>query len=130
MRGRSGKEGSEDRAHRRVQNCRWRPPSDVGRGLSIQLSRKLAGYWVNSAEQERVRHARGHNQYSPNKGGTPAPGGLPPNRASTGMQNRWPTLPGPGARVWDPYPYESSRVQELAGNRRERSEERRVGKEC
>src|SRR5436190_8972254 len=110
MRGQSGKGGFEGRAHMRDRNSIWRQPSDAGRDPTIQLSRKLAGYWVNSVEQEQVRRARGHNPYSPNKGVTPAPGALPPNRASTEMQNRWPTLPGPSVLEWNPSPYESSRA--------------------
>ena len=82
----------------RARDYVWRQPSDADCGPSIQLSRKLAGYWVNSVEQEQVRRGRGHNPNSPKKGGTPAPGALPPNPASTEMQNLWPTLPGPSAR--------------------------------
>ena len=103
----------------RARDCVWRQPSDADCGPSIQLTRKLAGYWVNSVEQEQVRRARGHNPNSPKKGATPAPGALPPNPASTEMQNLWPTLPGPSARVCRSA--ESSRAQRLAGNRRERS---------
>src|SRR5205814_6930108 len=115
--GQSGKGDFEDRAHMPARDCVWRQPSDADRGPSIQLSRKLARYWANSVEQEQVRHAHGHNPNSPNKGATPAPGALPPNPASTEMQNLLLTLPGPSARGC----LQSSRAQRLAGNRRERS---------
>ena len=51
----------------RARDCVWRQPSDADCGPSIQLTRKLAGYWVNSVEQEQVRRARGHNPNSPKK---------------------------------------------------------------
>src|SRR5207253_8108525 len=101
----------------RVRDFVWRQPSDADSGPSIQLTGKLAGYWVNSVAQEQVRHGRGHNPNSPQKDATPAPGALPLNPASTEMQNRWPTLPGPSSRGG----FQSSRAQRLAGNRRERS---------
>ena len=101
----------------RARDYVWRQPSDADCGQSIQLSRKFAGYWVNSVEQGQVRPARGHNPNSPKRGGTPAPGALPPSPASIEMQNRWPTLPAPGARGC----FQSTRGQRLAGNRRERS---------
>ena len=50
----------------RARDCVWRQPSDADCSPSIQLTRKLAGYWVNSVEQEQVRRARGHNPNSPN----------------------------------------------------------------
>src|SRR5436190_17031866 len=105
-----------------ARDCVWRQPSDSDCGLSIQLNRKLARYWVNSVEQEQVRRARGHNPNSPKKGGTPAPDALPPNPASTEMQNLWPTLPGPNERECDrSRPGKQNRAQGLVGNRQERS---------
>src|SRR6476661_7191080 len=56
----------------RARDCVWRQPSDADFCPSIQLTRKLAGYWVNSVEQEQVRRARDQNPNSPNKGATPA----------------------------------------------------------
>ena len=82
----------------RARDCVWRQPSDLLFGRSIQLTRKLAGYWVNSVEQEQVRRGRGRNRNIPSRDASPAPGALPPNPASTEMQNLWPTLPGPNER--------------------------------
>src|SRR5207248_3875711 len=96
-----------------------RQPSDSDCGLSIQLNRKLARYWVNSVEQEQVRRARGHNPDSPKKDATPAPGALPPNPASNEMQNLWPTVPEPnGCRL--SLPGKLNRAKRPAGNKRER----------
>ena len=113
----------------RARDCVWRQPSDPVCGRSIQLTRKLAGYSVNSVEQEQVRRAHGHNRNIPSRDASPAPGALPPNPASTEMQNLWPTLPGPSERgcgrsLGDGTKYrryKSNRAQRLAGNRRERS---------
>src|SRR5437660_10119297 len=110
MRGQSGKGDFEDRAHMPARDCVWRQPSDSDCGLSIQLTRKLARYWVNFVEQEQVRRARGHNPNSPKKSATPAPGALPQNPASTEMQNLWPTSPGPSAWVCDHLPTHASRT--------------------
>ena len=85
----------------RARDCVWRQPSDPDGGQSIQLTRKLAGYWVNSVEQEQVRRGRGRNRNIPSRDASPAPGALPPNPASTEMQNLWPTLPGPNERACD-----------------------------
>ena len=82
----------------RARDCVWRQPSDPDGGQSIQLTRKLAGYWVNSVEQEQVRRGRGRNRNIPSRDASPAPDALPPNPASTEMQNLWPTLPGPSER--------------------------------
>src|SRR5438874_13764771 len=102
-----------------ARDCVWRQPSDADCCPAIQLSGKLAGYKVNSVEQEQVRRARGHNPNSPKKGGTPAPGALPPNPASTEMQNLWQTLPGPdGCRF--SLPGKLNRAKRRAGNKRER----------
>src|SRR6266704_224397 len=104
-----------------ARDCVWRQPSDADCCPLIQLSRKFAGYWVNSVEQEQVRRARGHNPNSPKKGGTPAPGALPPNPASTEMQNLWPTLPRKDERAYGPSPPDKpNRVRRLTGNRREK----------
>jgi hypothetical protein len=84
----------------RAQDCVWRQPSDPDGGQSFQRTRKLADYSVNSVEQEQVRRGRGHNLNSLKKGATPTPGALPPNPASTEMQNRWPTLPKPNDREY------------------------------
>jgi hypothetical protein len=100
-----------------ARDSAWRQPSDSDCGPSIQLTRKPPGCWVNSAEQEQVRHARGRNRHNPSRDASPAPGALLPNWASAEMQNLWPTLPGPSAREC----FQSNRVQRLAGNRRERS---------
>ena len=84
----------------RARDCVWRQPSDPDGGQFFQLTRKLAGYWVNSVEQEQVRRGRGRNRNIP-KDASPARDALPPNPASTEMQNLWPTLPGPNARECD-----------------------------
>src|SRR6266513_2994407 len=106
----------------RARNSVWRQPSDLDRGQSIQLTRKLAGYWVNSVEQEQVRCWRGRNRNIPSKDASLVLGAVPQKPASAEMQNLWPTLPalndrGCGHSLAD----KSNRVQRLAGNRRERS---------
>src|SRR5213078_2095269 len=106
----------------RARDFVWRQPSDADCGPSIQLTRKLAGYWVNSVEQEPVRRARGHNPNSPKKDAKPAPGALPQNPASTEMQNLWPTVPGLNERECDRCrprkpPRKPNHAQKLAGNR-------------
>src|SRR5215471_7837908 len=101
----------------RARDCIWRQPSDADCRPSIQLTRKLADYWVNSVEQEQVRRAHGHNPNSPKRGATPAPGALPLNPTLTEMQNLWQTWPAPSERGW----FQSTRGQRLAGNKRERS---------
>src|SRR6266480_2970987 len=98
----------------RARDYVWRQPSDADCGPSIQLTDKLARYWVKSVEQEQVRRGRGHNPKI-HQGATPARAALPLNPASAEMQNLWATLAGPGARC-----LQSSRAQELAGNRQER----------
>src|SRR5439155_25787316 len=99
-----------------------RQPSDPDGGRSIRLARKRAGYWVNSVEQEQVRLGHGRNRNIPSRDPTPAPGALPPNPASTEMQNLWPTLPRPDERAYGPSPPDKpNRVRRLTGNRRERS---------
>src|SRR5947207_15326340 len=82
-----------------ARDCVWRQPSDADCGQSIQLSRKFAGYWVNSVEQGQVRPARGHNPNSPKRGGTPAPGALPPIPPPFEMKNEGRICPpqAPGA---------------------------------
>src|SRR5262245_28315731 len=104
----------------RARDCVWRQPTDPDCGPSIQLTRKLAGYWVNSVEQEQVRRALDHNLNSPQKGATPEPGALPPNPASTEMQNLWPTVPGPNA-CCPSLPGKLNRAKRPAGNKRERN---------
>src|SRR5436190_2476310 len=95
-----------------------RQPNGGGCGRSIQLSRKFAGYWVNSVEQEQVRPARGHNPNSPKKGGTPAPGALLQSPASIEMQNLWPTVPSLNERECDRCrPGKPNHARKLAGNR-------------
>src|SRR5438067_11997577 len=102
-----------------ARNCVWRQSSDSDCGLSIQLNRKLARYWVNSVEQEQVRPARGHNPDSPKKDATPAPGALPPIPASNELQNLCPPVPGPnGCRL--SLPVKLIRQKGPAGNNEER----------
>src|SRR6476660_867684 len=106
----------------RARDCVWPQPSDPADGQSIQLTRKLAGYLVNSVEQEPARRGRGHNRNIPSRDAGPAPGALLPNPASTEMQNLWPTLP----RLGEPacglsLADKSNRAQKPAGSRRERS---------
>src|SRR6516225_8767529 len=106
----------------RARDSLWRQPSDADWSPSIQLTRKPAGCWVNSVEQEQARRGYDHNPNSQNKGATPAPGALPPNPASNEMQNLWPTVPGLSAREYVRFlPDKPNRAQRLAGNRRERS---------
>src|SRR6059058_4822010 len=83
----------------RARDCVWRQPNAADCGPSMQLTGKLARYWVNSLEQGQVRPVRGHNPNNPKKGATLAPGELPPNPVSTEMQNLWPTLPLPNERA-------------------------------
>src|SRR6516162_8690270 len=106
----------------RARGCVWRQPSDADCGPSIQLTGKPPGCWVNSAEQEQVRPARGQNPDSPNKDASPAPGALLPNPASAEMQNLWPTVQGPNEWACGRSPYRKpNRALRLAGNRQERS---------
>src|SRR5262252_4389786 len=111
----------------RARHSAWRQPNAADCSPALQLRRKLAGYWVNSVEQEQARRAHDHNPDSPNKGETPAPGALPPNPASTEMQNLSLTVPGLSARecVWllpdKVLPDKPNRAHRLAGNRRGRS---------
>src|SRR3989442_14357029 len=100
----------------------WPQPSDLLDGQSIQLTQKLAGYWVNSVEQQQFQRGRGRNRNIPNRDASPAPNALPPNPASTEMQNLWPTLPEPsqpgcGQSLAD----KPNCDQRLTRNRRERS---------
>src|SRR5438128_12000943 len=106
----------------RARNCVSPQPSDVHDGQSIQLTRKLAGYWVNSVEQQQLRRGRGRNRNIPSRDASPMPGVLPPYPVSTEMQNLWPTVtglsePGCGQSLAD----RSNRAERLAGNRRARS---------
>src|SRR6266849_7525369 len=106
----------------RARDYVWPQPSDVHGDQSIQLTRKLAGYWVNSVEQQQVPRGRGRTRNIPSRDASPAPGALPPNPASTEMQNLWPTLPGPNERgCGQSLADKPNRAQRLAGNRRERS---------
>src|SRR5207253_7077418 len=117
-----GKGYFEDRAHTRARDCVWPRPSDPAFGRSIQLTRKLAGYWVNSVEQPQVRRGRGRNRNIPSRDASPAPGALPPNPVSAEMQNLWRTLPSPSERGCGRSLVDKpNRGQRLAGNRRERS---------
>src|SRR5207248_450000 len=85
-----------------------------------QLIRKLAGHWVNSVEQEQVRHGRGRTR---NIGdASPARDAPPRNPASTEMQNLWPIVPGLNERECDrSLPRKPYRAQRPVGNRREGS---------
>src|SRR5256885_11353748 len=106
----------------RARDCVWPQPSDLLDGQSIQLTQKLAGYWVNSVEQQQSQRGRGRNRNIPNRDASPAPNALPPNPASTEMQNLWPTLPRPDEWAYGPSPPDKpNRVRRLTGNRRERS---------
>src|SRR6266513_545243 len=106
----------------RARDCAWPQPSDLHGGQSIQLTRKLARYWVNSVEQEQVRRGRGRSRNIPSKDATPAPNVSPPNPVSTEMQNLWPPLPGLSERRYgQSLADKSSRAERLAGNRRGRS---------
>src|SRR5205807_8649121 len=117
----------EDRAHMRARDSVWRQPSEPVSDGSIQLTRKLAGYLVNSVEQEQVRRGRGCNRHIPSRDASPAPGALPPNPPSAEMQNLWRPLPGPSERECGRSladgakyrRYKSNRAQSLARNRRE-----------
>src|SRR5215475_277780 len=107
------------------RNCVWRQPSDADSRPAIQLTRKLARYWVKSVEQKQVRRARARNPNSPKKGATPAPGALLQSPASTEMLNLWPTVPSLNERECDRCrpgnpPGKPNHAQKLAGNRQER----------
>src|SRR5438132_803145 len=106
----------------RAQDCVWRQPSDLHDGQSIQLTRKLVGYWVNSVGQERLRRGRGHTRNTPSRDASPTPGALPPSPVSTETRNLSPTVPGPsepgcGQSLAD----KPNRAGRLAGSRREES---------
>src|SRR2546430_17322794 len=73
----------------RARDCVWLQPNDLGGGQLIQLTRRLADYWVNSVEQEQVPRERGHNRNIPGRDAKPTPGALRRNRPSTEMQNPW-----------------------------------------
>src|SRR5204862_5758906 len=79
----------------RARDSAWRPPSDADCGPSIRLTDKPPGCWVNSAEQEQVRHARDRNRDNPSRDASPAPHALLPNRAAAEMQNLLPTMQAP-----------------------------------
>src|SRR5262245_26558962 len=105
-----------------ARNCVWRQPNDADRGPSIQLTRKLARYWVKSVEQKQVPRARARNPNSPKKGATPAPGALLQSPAPTEMLNLWPTVPSLNERVCDRChprnpPGKPNHAQKLADNR-------------
>src|SRR5436190_679089 len=90
--------------------------------LSIQLTQKLAGYWVNSVEQQQFQRGRGRNRNIRNRDASPAPNALLPNPVSTEMQNLWLTLPGPGEPgCGQSLADKSNRAQRLTGNRQGRS---------
>ncbi len=106
----------------RARDCVWPPPSDPSGGQFFQLTRKLAGYWVNSVEQEQLRYGRGRNQNIPHKDESSARDALPRNPASTEMQNLWPIVPGLNGRECDrSRPGKFHRAQRPVGNRREGS---------
>ena len=52
----------------RARDCVWRQTIDADRCQWIQLTRKLARYWVNSVQQEQVRRGRGPNRNIPSRG--------------------------------------------------------------
>src|SRR5437764_7794624 len=106
----------------RVRGYMWPQPSDLLDGQSIQLTQKLAGYWLNSVEQQQFQRGRGRNRNIPNTDASPAPNALPPNPASTEMQNLSRTLPGPRERGCGQSLADTpNRAQRLTGNRRGRS---------
>ena len=106
----------------RARDCVWPQPNDFVSGRSIQLTRKLADYWVNLVEQEQVRRGRDRNRKIPNRDASPARGALPPNPVSIEMQNLWPPLPGLGERgCGQSLADKPNHAQRLAGNRQERS---------
>src|SRR5436190_23162453 len=106
----------------RARDCAWPQPSDLLDGQSIQLTQKLAGYWVNSVEQQQFQRGRERNLNIRNRDASPAPGALPPNPASTERQNLWLTLPGPSAPgCGQSLTDKPNRAQRLTGNRRGRN---------
>src|SRR5438445_12060814 len=102
----------------RARDCVWRPPSDPDGGQFFQLTRKLAGHWVNSVEQEQVRRVRGRTRIIADA--SPARDVPPPNPVSTEMQNLWPIVPEPNERECDrSRPRNPKRAHRPAGSRRE-----------